>query len=305
MTSQPIVVGLDLSKGSEAALVRAADLAERFHTRLHLVHAAPTVSAYPDEREPAPDVSEHALKERVRSFAERALGGPDVFDAVNPEIVIQHGEAAPDALIRYTEDADGGMVVLGTHGHRGVRRLLMGSVAEEVVQRARCLVLTVPNAAARTAPGPDAPVLVPVDFSDPNVAALATARLIADHFDAPVELVHVVEDPRPYPDFYRDVPGLLTMYDTVPVADPEVEDHLRRFVEREGGDVAGYHVRAGRPDREIGGLAGEIGAGMIVMATHGLTGLDHAILGSVTERTLRAAPCPVLSFHNVVTEEAG
>lgn len=240
----------------------------------------------------------------MREFAEAALGGPDALDIIGPEMVVRHGEATPTVIVDYAEEEGAGMIVVGTHGHSGVRRFLTGSVAEDVVRRAACLVITVPNEAARTAPGPNAPVLVPVDFSDPNVAALATARLIADHFKAPIELVHVVEDARPYPEFYRDIPGLLDMFDAWPDPGPEVETHLRRFVEEEGGDAAGYHVRTGRPDREIADLAEEIGAGLVVMATHGLTGLDHAILGSVTERTLRTAPCPVLSFRTASVEEA-
>lgn len=98
------------------------------------------------------------------------------------------------------------------------------------------------------------------------------------------------------------IPGLLTFYDTVPGSDEQVEAHLRRFGEEVGG-IAGYHVRRGRPDHVIAEVADEIGAGLIVMATHGLTGLDHALIGSVTERTLRHAPCPVLALRAVTENE--
>lgn len=297
---QPIVVGLDFSAGSEAALLRAADLAERLHARLHIVHAAPTMRV--EHGDALFDETVQSVERRAREFTENALGGAEAFNVIGPEVVVRRGEAAPDAIVRYAKEVGAGLVVLGTHGHRGVRRFLMGSVAEEVVRRSPCPVLTVPNAAARTAPGPSAPVLVPVDFSETNREAVSAAQLIAAQFEAPVELVHVVERTGPYPDFYNNIPGLLTFYDTVPDSEEQVEPHLRRFGEDVGG-VTGYHVRSGRPDRAIAEVAEEVGAGLIVMATHGLTGLDHALIGSVTERTLRRAPCPVLALHAVPTTE--
>lgn len=296
---QPIVVGLDFSEGSEAALIRAADLAERLHVRLHIVYAAPTMRV--EHGDELFDETVQSVEHRVRTFAEVALGGPQGFDVIGPEIVVRRGEAAADAIVRYAVGVGAGLVVIGTHGRRGVRRFLMGSVAEEVVRRAPCPVLAVPLAAARTAPGPNAPVLVPIDFSETNRDAVAAARVVASQFDAPIELVHVVERTGPYPDFYGDIPGLLTFHDTVTDTGGKAEPNLRRFAEENGG-AAQCHVRHGQPQRIIGALAEERGAGLIVMATHGLTGIDHALLGSVTERTLRHAPCPVLALRAVGAE---
>ncbi len=297
-THQPIVVGLDFSEGAEAAIVRAADLAERFHAGLHLLHV--THTAYSEYGGTRHADNENSYERRLRTFAERALGGAKALDVIGPKIVVLRGEAAPDALVRYAEDVSAGLLVVGTHGRRGVRHFLMGSVAAEVVRRARCPVLAVPNAAARTAPSPEAPVLLPVDLADSNEDALAAARLIAAQFEAPVEFLHVIEGAAsPHP-----VPSLLTMNDTV-TASTEAGAALQRFVDKasQGGAVR-MHVRHGRPARVIVDLARERGAGLIVMATHGLTGIDHAIIGSVTERTLRAAPCPVLALRAVVAEEA-
>ena len=126
------------------------------------------------------------------------------------------------------------------------------------------------------------------------LAAKRTAAL----FDAPVELVHVVEEAGPYPVFYPEAFGV-----SPPAAEAafieRAERHLREFDAAVGGEpAAAFHIRVGRPHREIIELAEELGAGLIVMATHGLTGLEHALLGSVTERTLRSAPCPVLSVRD-------
>lgn len=281
--------------------MRAADLAERFHTRLHVVYVHHNVQVHIDAAATREGGAERSLAGRVRTFVADALGGRDVLDEVGPEFVVRHGEAPADALIDYVSKIEAGFLVVGSHGRRGVRRLLMGSVAEEVVRRASCPVLTIPNAAARTAPAPGAPVLVPVDFSAPNDDALAVARPMAMQFEAPLVLVHVVEEPGPRPDFYGDIQGLLPMIapivETTMPPSGLVAVQLRRFGEQAGVDATNAHVRVGRPDREIVALAEEIGAGLIAMATHGLSGWEHALIGSTTERVLRRAPCPVLSLR--------
>ena len=295
LDARPLVCALDFSEGSEAALLRAADLAERFHARLHLLHVHPLFEvAYGSAVQP--EESEEESRRRLRAFAEHVLGGADAVDVLGPELAIRHGEEAVDAILRYAEETGADLLVTGTHGRRGVRHLIVGSVAEEVVRRAPCPVLTVPSAARRTAPGPDAPVLAPVDFSAPGRAALTRAKAFAARFDAPVELVHVLADAAPYPSFYLES-GVVPVSE-LGVLTEQAEAHLRRFDAEAGGEpAAGYHVRSGAAHHEIAALAEEDGCGLIVMATHGLTGLKHALVGSVTERTLRHAPCPVLSMR--------
>ena len=292
---RPLVCALDFSEGSEAALVRAADLAERLHARLHLLHVSPVFqSEY--GRLPQPAVPETETKTKIRSFAERVLGGPETVEVLGPVVSARDGAYAGESILSYTREVGAGLLVLGTHGRQGVRHLLIGSVAEEVVRLANCPVLTVPNASSRTAPGPDAPVLVPVDFSAPSLHALALAKTFAASFDAPVELVHVLLDAGSYPPFYLE--GGMLSPNALEEIEAEARDHLAHFDNEVDGKAAvRYHVLFGVPHREIATLMEEGGYGLTVMATHGLTGLRHALLGSVTERTLRRACCPVLSVR--------
>jgi nucleotide-binding universal stress UspA family protein len=299
--SPTIVCALDFSEGSEAALVRAADLAERLHARLYLLHAHPLfLTEYGSA--PQPEEPDEVSQDHIRTFAERALGGEEALDVLGPTLAVRHGEHAADAVLDYAGEVGADLLVLGTHGRRGVRHLLIGSVAEEVVRRAPCPVLTVPNAARRTAPSPTAPVLVPVDFSGPSRTALARAKAFAAPFGAPVELVHVLADAAPYPPFYLES-GVTPVAEVGALAE-QAETHLRRADADVGGEPAArVHVRVGAAHREIALLAEEQEAGLIVMATHGLTGLRHALVGSVTERTLRYAPCPVLSIRMAAAAE--
>lgn len=291
-----VVCALDYSEGSEAALVRAADLAERLHARLHLLHGQPI---FQTEFGSAlqPEEPEALALDRLRAFAAKSLTGDDALDELGPTLAVRTGEHAAEIILAYADEVAADLLAIGSHGRRGVRHLIVGSVAEEVVRRATCPVLTVPNAARRTAPSPDAPVLVPVDFSDSSRMALTHAKAFAAHFDAPVELVHVLSDAGPYPDFYSEG-GLMPVEEMVALA-KQAEVYLRHF-DREvaGRTAAKFYVRTGTPHREITALAEENDYGLIVMATHGLTGIKHALLGSITERTLRRTACPLLSIRS-------
>jgi nucleotide-binding universal stress UspA family protein len=146
-------------------------------------------------------------------------------------------------------------------------------------------------------------ILVTTDFSDTSLQALPVAIEIASHFDAELLLVHVLPvdaptpwDIPPYADF-----GLASL----PL--PEYETQVRQEVERRLALVASKHVQGvkvrglvGRGDAaaEVSRLATEENADLIVLATHGWTGWRHLVFGSVAERVLREAPCPVLSVRS-------
>ena len=146
-------------------------------------------------------------------------------------------------------------------------------------------------------------ILVTTDFSDTSLQALPVAVEIASHFDAELLLLHILPldaptpwDIPPYADF-----GLASL----PL--PEYEAQVRHEVERRLDLVAAKHAKGvkvrpilGRGDAasEIVRLAADEHADLIVLATHGWTGWRHLVFGSVAERVLREAPCPVLSVRS-------
>ena len=136
-------------------------------------------------------------------------------------------------------------------------------------------------------------LLVAEDFSEHAAAALDTAISLARELGARVEIVHVYQRPV----------ELLTPYE---IALPEsvvvevreaASERLKGSIEkvRAAGLQGAAHLREGPAAQSIVALAGELPADLIVLGTRGLTGLKHALLGSVAERTLRTAPCPVLA----------
>jgi nucleotide-binding universal stress UspA family protein len=131
-------------------------------------------------------------------------------------------------------------------------------------------------------------ILVPTDFSTPSDAALAYGRALAGRFSAPLHLMNVAENL-----FLRAV-----------VADPrDAEASTRRRLDecltdddRRLGAVP-VVKRSDEPADEIVSYARTAGIGLIVMGTHGRSGMAHLLIGSVAERVVRAAPCPVLTVR--------
>jgi nucleotide-binding universal stress UspA family protein len=138
-------------------------------------------------------------------------------------------------------------------------------------------------------------LLVPLDFSDDSAAALQTAVDLARRLGAKLKLLHVYHRPTTVFEPYGVQPPPPMVAEVPEAAKRRIELELDKV--REAGVEAEALVREGLPAEEIAAAATELGADLIVMGTRGLSGLKHVLLGSVAERTLRSAPCPVLSVR--------
>ena len=135
-------------------------------------------------------------------------------------------------------------------------------------------------------------VLVPVDFSEPSRKAIRYAQEFAGQFGARLTLLHVVE-PLSYPPDFAMVPLLPPDVEGPRIR--ELTKHLEELARTVGGGVqAEAIVISGRPWQGVVDHAKEAETDLIVVSTHGYTGLKHVLLGSVTEKIVRHAPCPVL-----------
>ncbi len=298
-----ILFPTDFSTCADHALSWALLLARRWEAELHLFHAV--VLHEHDPHNPAhhlPDAGEIvAHLQRTAATAMRAeLENRGVAGI---EIVHAH-ERAPlpaPAILEYAADHGVDLVVMGTHGRRGLGHLLLGSVTEEVVRKAPCPVLTVrPDGHDEQAEvALPSRVLAAVDFSEHSPAVVGAARFVAGSGDAELSLLHVVEE-QIHPAFYAvGRTSLLELH-------PEIRDtsvrEMRRLLGDDGADVADVstNVVEGRPAVEIVRFAEDHGSELVVVGSRGLTGVEHALLGSVADRVIRTAPCPVL-----VAREAG
>jgi nucleotide-binding universal stress UspA family protein len=136
-------------------------------------------------------------------------------------------------------------------------------------------------------------ILVATDFSDASTLALEYARVLAQRFGAGFRVVHVVETP---------VPAAASLYvpDVSAVAEKAVAEAQQRLTNvlatLDGDEVLGQ-VLVGHAAKKIVEYAADHDVDVIVMGTHGRSGLAHLLMGSVAERVVRTAPCPVLTVR--------
>ena len=139
-------------------------------------------------------------------------------------------------------------------------------------------------------------ILVPMDFSDHSRQALEQAVGLAKTFGASIDLLHS----------YRiNYSGVMPYGADFPAAIYEdIRNHATSELTkahdgvREAGVECQMHLSQDEPSHAIARTAEELSSDLIVMGTHGRTGLAHIALGSVAERTVRTAPCPVLTINH-------
>jgi len=295
LTVNRILLARDFSDISDQALRYAVDLAQRFGATLHLLYAEVLhKDPFGAETAGSGEALDAQIRERLAQDADKTPLA-DRYPGLDMVIDVRRDVAAAPAILQYAHDEDVDLIAMGTHGRRGVRRLLLGSVAEEVVRRADRPVLTV----RRDGDDGQLPaierILVPIDFSDYAEDALRQATELARLYDAQLDLLHVIEE-NLHPAFY--VGGVQSIYDV----QPDIEEKVRERLQETWQDVevgteiaAEMHVSDGQAAREIMRFAKNRQIDLVVMSTHGRTGLEHFLMGSVAEKVVRHAAVPVVT----------
>lgn len=194
-----------------------------------------------------------------------------------------------DQIVQIAQDDPAiDLIVMGTHGRSGLARVLLGSVTEQVIRHAPCSVLAV------RAPGSVQPfrkVLCPIDFSDDSRHALELAAELTAPGGAGIALLHVIE------------PAIT--FSNVPMGESNLQA-MDRFVAHEIARWASdldkkvsvpvtTEIKIGRPGvQTLNVLDADPSFDLVVMGSHGRTGIMRVLLGSVAEKVLRHAGCPVL-----------
>lgn len=145
-------------------------------------------------------------------------------------------------------------------------------------------------------------ILVPVDFEEASRRAVLYALDIADKFNGVVKLLHIWQPPHFVdPEAQLHIQGL-TVQSLGDYARKSAQRQMDRFLKQfKGGDQVEQRIETGDPANVIANVAREENFDLIVMGTHGRTGLSHLLLGSVAEKVVRVAPCPVLTTHGDAT----
>lgn len=188
------------------------------------------------------------------------------------------------------------LTIMGTHGRSGFDRLVFGSTCDKVVRLSPIPLLAIKHPehefVKEGKPIALKRVLCPCDFSHFSQDAIPFASDLCSEFGATLVLTHVVDSRLDYPEFMpgmerRNAPYL--HYSAIEMLEDLAEKHAKIPTEVE--------VFTGVPDREIMEAVKVKNIDLVVMATHGRTGIAHALLGSTAEKVVRMAPCPVLTVR--------
>ncbi len=285
----------DFSQHANQALRYAAFFADKFDSKLTLFHV---ISLFQDDPNNElcqfPNLDEfYALMEK--NAQEKMDQDKLHFDRLQTSKVTIRGISPADEIVNHAKQSKTDLIVMGTHGRSALGHFLIGSVAEKVIRHAHCPVLTVAHQEKEIYEPPSVKkILVPVDFSDHSKTALKYASKLGAHFDASLEFLHVV-DQRVHPAYY--VMGEQSIFNIFPDLMDRSMGFLKEFIKDEilAGLATEFFVREGNPHSEIVNFSKKQGADLILMSTHGLSGLEKLLIGSTTEKVVRKAGVPVLT----------
>jgi nucleotide-binding universal stress UspA family protein len=287
-----VLCPIDFSEFSVNAYQYAESLAWQYKAKLLLQHVLYSLkpfdfwNIYPESYEEICRKRRADIERKLEEFARL-----HTRTEIRPQCFAQDGSVT-DLILALAEAHAVNLIVMGTHGLRGVDRLMLGSVTDRVLRSARCPVLAVRKPAHHpvSAPADSDPIhlqkiLLCMDFSDHAHRALEYALSMAKEYGAEVTLLHVLEH---FPNSAE-----------VGTATTEILKRLEESVpddQREGCRV-NSKVRIGKAYEQIIQLAVEAQTDLVIMGVRGRGALDTALFGSTTYRVIQLGPCPVLAIH--------
>jgi len=292
-----IVIATDFSESAERAVAIGADLAQRSGAEVTLLHVFDP-SPYMLLLEPrSPDQAEQAMGDAARKELER-LAKEHLTAVERVRTIALHHASAPAGICEYASKHGIDLVVVGTQGRTGLARMFMGSCAARLLRHAHCDVLVVRG---DTADWNVRHIVAPTDMSENASAAIEAAGQIHQTFGGELSLLHVLDETVPVPS--AETFGLA---DTKTVAGQLKRDLEKIREERfAGDDTVSSHVLVGEtPAPGICRWAEEHDAQLVVVSTHGRTGLAAMLIGSVAEQVVQQAPCPVLTVRGTTVPGA-
>ena len=293
----------DFSPFAQYAMTYAVALAKTYKAKLHVAHVLDSaLFGYSGEhgiwltKSGADDLllsmTEHA-NARLEYLIEKAE-----HEGVEAESHITKGRPFAEA-IRLADELGCGLVVIPTHGHSGLDRIVHGSVCERVVRQSPVPVLCIKHPEHEFVRESDMSIslkriLFPTDFSDFAMKGMPYAVSLCKMFHASLILAHVVEIPAMIPELLPETGEMV--YTGQDVAAEERLNTIDEKLTDEGVNVE-IQILNGQPYREISLFVEDSNIDLVVMPTHGRTGISHLLFGSVAEKVIRLAKCPVLTIR--------
>lgn len=298
---QRLLVATDYSPAADKALNLACSIANRFGSELHLLHVID---------EPLPLGLPEGMWIDPRKILPALIGNgktvlADHTNKLNLEANIQVIREVVvgnpcEEIQKYAIDRGIGLIVVGTHGHRGISRMLVGSVAERTVRMATCPVMTVHMSAAGSTEVQSSPfhrILVATDFSAAANRARDLGWTLANKFGAELHVLNTVVEPVPLPGPHGT---WIRPEDVLPAytdnAIRALADNVKVLKRDESVPIVAA-VKVGFPIEMIQKYIADEQIDLAVLGTQGHRGLSHLLLGSIAEKVVRLANCPVVTTH--------
>ena len=296
---QRILCPTDFSETSAHAIAHATAIARWYGASLTVLHVYDAILAsipgLPTRLDEIPESELSRVHEKMLTSCAAATAA-----GVRVEAAVAMGDAAAAILDRAARvKAD--LIVIGTHGLSGFEHLMLGSVAEKVLRKAGCTVLTVPPH-AEPPPLPFKRILCAVDFSDWSLRALGLARSLAKESGAGLTIMTVIEWPweETSAPVFTDLPEAqaAALAEFRRYAEETALRRLKSLCEEERGGMAETRLSHGKAAARIVETASHIGADLIVLGVHGRKTLDIGIFGSTANQVIRHARCGVVTFRS-------
>ena len=297
LTIKRLLCPVDFSDQSRHALELAVRLAGWYKAEVTALHVVELI--FPlvmlEEYPPPPPMTLADIGDEVRKELHRFVE-PFAREVAIAEEVDEGG--IERRILERSASLSADLLVLGTHGRGGFERLALGSIAEKVLRRAACPVLTAPPRSGPAGAGPATfqTILCPIDFSRPSDRALTYALSLAQEAGGRIILLHVLEQ-------FADEEPLANRHYNVPeyrrALEGDARQRLDSAVPPEARDWCQPEtiVSAGKAYREVLRVAGDRHADLIVMGVQGRGAIDLTLFGSTTQHVVRAATCPVLTLR--------
>ena len=295
-----ILCPVDFSEFSRHALDEAIAIAHLYDGCVTALHVFP-IAIPADPFGGLPEFQPFTLTDRNRAHILRQLSDFAASEGAEPQritVALREGTDIHAEILEAADRMNPDLIVMGTHGRSGFQHVMLGSVAEKVLHKARYPVLTVPRQtpdAVPRGPVPFARILCGVDFSECSLAALRHAISLAADAGARVDVLSVVQ--------------LIPMYETmsgVPLYYPGLLGDLKADIWKRLNSVVAEAapempveriVTMGSPHREIVRVATERNAELLVLGAYSHGPIDHMFFGSTTNHVVHQARCPVLTVR--------
>jgi nucleotide-binding universal stress UspA family protein len=285
LNTERLLLSADSSEYSEGAIREAIKLAKRCGSKLSVLSVVETNAEHAAVAPQIVERAEQAARDHLAAVASRAAS-----EGVSAETIVREGEDAYALVADEAARQKSTMIIMGRRGRKGLKRLVMGSTTARVIGHAPCSVLVVPRAAAVECRS----IVAATDGSVFSTAAASEAIGIAKRNRSRITAIAAVPAEIAVPtdlDF--------AALQSEKLADEEMRraeknaKAVKEAAEKEGLEAKAF-VMTGKPSDAIIDTARDAAADLIVLGSHGRTGLDKLLMGSVAERVIVRASCAVL-----------